>query len=256
MRGTRLSLLVASLLGASALSGCTVYPLPLTDTELSAAADLNAGQVVTGQEPISGPVTLYEAMARALSVIEAKRNEFDVVAVYLPNRWERGFFGPEGDDFDLHDYIKAIAAVRAIPTQVINDDSALSYRCRCTREQRDAGRAEADAWWLAPVGVAEPARDELVIKLALALGSSGVDPYAVIHAQRTATMRHLQDLTRLKLTLTTVPGGHPNTLGTDPELLVLEHRLFTVEAQLRWLDYVEATLATRPAHTVPTGGTP
>lgn len=131
-----------------------------------------------------------------------------------------------------------------------DDEGKIAYRLT------DAGRAEADAWWLAPVGVAEPARDELVIKLALALGSSGVDPYAVIHAQRTATMRHLQDLTRLKLTLTTVPGGHPNTLGTDPELLVLEHRLFTVEAQLRWLDYVEATLATRPAHTVPTGGTP
>jgi hypothetical protein len=77
-------------------------------------------------------VLLAEAMARALSMIEAKRNDFDVVAVYLPNRWERGFFGPEGDDFDLHDYIKAIAAVRAIPTQVINDDSALSYRCRCS----------------------------------------------------------------------------------------------------------------------------
>jgi|CXWK01.1.fsa_nt_gi outer membrane protein TolC len=83
MRGTRLSLLVASLLGASALSGCTVYPLPLTDTELSAAADLNAGQVVTGQEPISGPVTLYEAMARALKYNLDHRVEEAEAAVRL-----------------------------------------------------------------------------------------------------------------------------------------------------------------------------
>ena len=43
-----------------------------------------------------------------------------------------------------------------------DDEGKIAYRLT------DAGRAEADAWWLAPVGVAEPARDELVIKLALA----------------------------------------------------------------------------------------
>ena len=77
-------------------------------------------------------VLLAEELARALAVIEGKRNQFDVVAIYLPNRWERGFFGPDGDDFNLHDYIKAVAAVRGIPTQVINDDSALAYFCRCS----------------------------------------------------------------------------------------------------------------------------
>ena len=53
-----------------------------------------------------------------------------MVAIYLPNRWARGFFGPEGDEFDLHDYIKAVAAVRGIPTQVLN--GALAYPCRCS----------------------------------------------------------------------------------------------------------------------------
>lgn len=127
-----------------------------------------------------------------------------------------------------------------------DDEGKIAYRLT------DAGRTEADAWWLAPVGVSEPARDELVIKLALAIAGPGVDPYAVIHTQRTATMRHLQELTRLKLTLTSPPAAPPNTLGTDPELLVLEHQLFTVEAQLRWLDHVEATLATYPTGTTPT----
>ncbi len=77
-------------------------------------------------------VLLAQEFTRALSAVEGRRNEFDVVAVYLPNRWERGFFGPEGDEFDLHDYIKAVAAVRGIPTQVLNDDSALAYPCRCS----------------------------------------------------------------------------------------------------------------------------
>jgi hypothetical protein len=77
-------------------------------------------------------VLLAEELARALAVIETKRNQFDVIAIYLPNRWGHGFFGPEGDDFDLHDYVKAIAAVRGLPTQVINEDSALEYFCRCS----------------------------------------------------------------------------------------------------------------------------
>lgn len=77
-------------------------------------------------------VLLANELARALSVVESQRNQFDLVAIYLPNRWERGFFGPDGDDFDLHDYVKAVAAVRGIPTQVINDDSALAYFCRCS----------------------------------------------------------------------------------------------------------------------------
>jgi hypothetical protein len=77
-------------------------------------------------------VLLAGELVRALTILEAKRNQFDVVAIYLPNRWERGFFGPDGDDFDLHDYVKAVAAVRGIPTQVINEDSALEYFCRCS----------------------------------------------------------------------------------------------------------------------------
>ena len=132
-----------------------------------------------------------------------------------------------------------------------DDEGRIAYRLT------EAGRAAAGDWWTTPVERTEAARDELVIKLALALSSPGIDPYAVIHTQRTSTMRHLRELTRLKLTLTAPPGGLPNTPATDPELLVLEHRLFVVEAQLRWLDHVEATLATLPnAATLPTSPAP
>ena len=42
-------------------------------------------------------------------------------------------------------------------------------------------------------------RDELAIKLALALTTPGVDVRQVVQAQRTATLRTLQELTRLKV---------------------------------------------------------
>jgi hypothetical protein len=79
----------------------------------------------------SPDVTLAQGILRALNAISAHRHEFDVVAIYLPNRWQAGFFGPGENGFDLHDYIKAIMASRGIPTQIIRDN-ALTYHCRCS----------------------------------------------------------------------------------------------------------------------------
>lgn len=77
-------------------------------------------------------VHLAEGLSRALSSIAAYRSEFDVVAVYLPDRWSSGFYGPEESDFDLHDYLKAVMAGRGIPTQIIRESSAITYFCRCS----------------------------------------------------------------------------------------------------------------------------
>ena len=63
-----------------------------------------------------------------------------------------------------------------------------------------AGSAEAAAWWLRPVERGAPARDELAIKLALAVTAHGVDVHRVVQTQRTETMRALHDYTRLKVT--------------------------------------------------------
>jgi len=77
-------------------------------------------------------VFLAEAVARALRDLGAQRHNFDVVAIYLPNRWSSGFYGEEESDFDLHDYLKAVTATRGIPTQIIREDSAMRYHCRCS----------------------------------------------------------------------------------------------------------------------------
>lgn len=76
-------------------------------------------------------ITLADGISRALNAVCAHSHEFDVVAIYLPNRWQSGFFGPGQNGFDLHDYIKAIMASRGIATQIITDN-ALSYHCRCS----------------------------------------------------------------------------------------------------------------------------
>lgn len=75
---------------------------------------------------------LAEALQYALRALTHQRGSFDVVYILLDKAWESGFFGGEKDDFNLHDYIKAIAAFEGIPTQFLNEDRSLAYRCRAS----------------------------------------------------------------------------------------------------------------------------
>jgi outer membrane protein TolC len=53
-------------IAAVSLVGCTVTPSALTEPQMSHLVGLHAEQVTANQEPISGRLTLYDAMARAL----------------------------------------------------------------------------------------------------------------------------------------------------------------------------------------------
>lgn len=99
----------------------------------------------------------------------------------------------------------------------------------------NAGRAELATWFATPVTPAEHPRDELAIKVALALHTPGVDVRAVLQAQRTATLRKLRELTRLKT--------KADDAGDDAWLLVLDLMIFRAEAEARWLDHSESRLA-------------
>ncbi len=112
-----------------------------------------------------------------------------------------------------------------------DEDGRIAYRLT------DAGQATVSRWWLTPVDRAEHPRDELTIKLALAVTVPGVDVPAVVQSQRTQTLRSLQDLTRLKLRAT-----ESDDLAW---LLVLDNLVFAAEAEVRWLDHVEARLLRR-----------
>jgi len=105
---------------------------------------------------------------------------------------------------------------------------------RITRE----GRQEAHDWFATPVPRTNPPRDELAIKLALAVSVHGIDVREVVRTQRTATMKAIQAYTLLKPRAPSV---------ADPEelawLLVLDSLVFQAEAEIRWLDHCEARLA-------------
>ncbi|GGK50875.1 transcriptional regulator [Planomonospora parontospora subsp. parontospora] len=98
----------------------------------------------------------------------------------------------------------------------------------------EAGRAEMERWLSTPVARSDRPRDELVVKLAMAV-AAGADPRPVIRAQRTATMRALQELTRA------MAGAEG-----PAQRLVLDSMIFQAEAEQRWLDHCEAVLAASP----------
>jgi len=103
-------------------------------------------------------------------------------------------------------------------------------------EVTTAGRDEVATWFTTPVGRSTPPRDELAIKLALAVTVPGVDVGTVIQQQRSATMTALQDYTRLKRDRV---DATPGDLAWG---LVLDSLIFSAEAEVRWLDHCEARL--------------
>lgn len=108
----------------------------------------------------------------------------------------------------------------------------------------DAGAAEARSWLEGPVVRGAAARDELAVKLALAVTLPGVDPEAIIHAQRVATIRSLQELTRSK-----AAGGDPDSPEEFAWQLVVDALIFQAEAEVRWLEHSEARIRRQRART-------
>lgn len=122
----------------------------------------------------------------------------------------------------------------------------------------EEGRTELRTWFETPVDRSSPPRDELAIKLAMAVGAPGVDIRAVIQSQRHHTVKAMQDYTRLKAqALIDVPANRDEVAW----LLVLEQLIFQAEAEARWLDHCESRLvrlaeaaATEPETTTTTPG--
>jgi DNA-binding PadR family transcriptional regulator len=101
----------------------------------------------------------------------------------------------------------------------------------------EAGRAEVQGWFATPVERSNPPRNELAIKLALAVTLPGVDVAAIIQAQRAASMRALQDYTKSRR------DTAANQRAADTAwLLVLDSLIFQTEAEIRWLDLCEARM--------------
>ncbi|MEU8202820.1 PadR family transcriptional regulator [Streptosporangium sp. NPDC049046] len=99
----------------------------------------------------------------------------------------------------------------------------------------EAGLAEMGRWFSTPVAQSDRPRDELVIKLALAVTAT-TDVRPIIQAQRTATMRTLQAFVQARRVSVENPA----------QRLVLDSMIFQAEAEQRWLDHCEAVLTASP----------
>ncbi|MBD3402015.1 PadR family transcriptional regulator [candidate division GN15 bacterium] len=96
-----------------------------------------------------------------------------------------------------------------------------------------AGRAALRAWYDTPVATGE-ARDELAIKVLLAIAGKRADAGRIIDNQRLATMQKLQQFTRVK-----------KDTGADSDLawvLLLDLLTARLEAEINWLDRCEQRL--------------
>ncbi|HZB31147.1 MAG TPA: PadR family transcriptional regulator [Streptosporangiaceae bacterium] len=106
---------------------------------------------------------------------------------------------------------------------------------------RPEGADEMRTWFATPVERTDRPRDELAIKLAMAVTTPGVDAREVIKTQRAATLRTLRDLGRLREEAAGDGQGEDAACATAWRL-VLDSMIFQAEAEIRWLDHCEASL--------------
>jgi DNA-binding PadR family transcriptional regulator len=100
-----------------------------------------------------------------------------------------------------------------------------------------SGRDEAARWLGEPVIRIQPERDELAIKLALAITLPGIDPMPILAAQRSLSGAALDAL------LAESPEATSFGLADG---FVRESRIELARAELRWLDHCERILGELP----------
>lgn len=111
-----------------------------------------------------------------------------------------------------------------------------------------AGRAALDGWYATPIVSSPPPRDELAIKVLMAVAVPGIDTDVVIQRQRTASVEQLQQLTRRK--------RDADPTRDLPLLLHLDALIMKTEADVRWLDACESRLRQHVAPSPPSGADP
>ena len=113
----------------------------------------------------------------------------------------------------------------------------------------DAGRHALTDWLATPPDASRPPRDELLIKILVALHVPGVDLDDVIQVHR----RHLLEL--MQRYTTVKADADPSDVALA---LVVDAELFRIEASVRWLDGAQVRLREYGAPTagpVPDGAT-
>jgi hypothetical protein len=110
----------------------TVFGIHMRGASGACHAELDARLEAEFQASSKPHILLADRIVRAIQALDARRDQFDVLFIYIPTRWEAGYYGGPSEDFDLHDHIKATAATRRLPVQLVREDSALSYPDRAS----------------------------------------------------------------------------------------------------------------------------
>jgi DNA-binding PadR family transcriptional regulator len=95
------------------------------------------------------------------------------------------------------------------------------------------GAAELDGWLRTPPDLSSPPRDELVIKVLVALGLPGVDVHEVVQLHRRYLVELMQQWTRLK---------EDESRFDLHFALVVDAELFRLDSLIRWLDSADGRL--------------
>lgn len=145
-------------------------------------------------------------------------------------RAQVGFRRADGARVDGHGQVYSTLERLERDGLVVSDDGGDVETYRLTSE----GRSQLERWYDDPVLVDPPPREELAIKLLLAVGAPQVDAAALIQRQRSALVGVLQRYTRQKELL--------DEEVELPTVLLHDALILNVEAQLRWLELCEARL--------------
>jgi DNA-binding PadR family transcriptional regulator len=119
---------------------------------------------------------------------------------------------------------------------VASDDSEMD-RLQKGFRITDTGRGELEDWLRTPLDTAVPPRDELVIKVLVALAVPGVDVPELLQVHRHRLVELMQRYTRLK----------EDALEDVGEALVVDAEIFRLDALIRWLDSADARVRRLPA---------
>jgi DNA-binding PadR family transcriptional regulator len=122
--------------------------------------------------------------------------------------------------------------------RLVKTDDGKSARSQKCYRITSAGQRELREWLHTPPELVPPPRDELVIKVLVAMQIPGVDVHEILQTHRRYVIEVMQRYTRVKA-----------TAGEDDVALALvaDAELFRLEAIVRWLDAADVRLKQLPS---------
>ncbi len=121
---------------------------------------------------------------------------------------------------------------------LVETDDGESERSQKRFRMTPEGGRELDDWLRNPRDLMSPPRDELVIKVLVALSVPGVDVHEILQVQRRQVVELMQRYTHVKA----------EAAEDDYALaLVVDAELFRLEGVVRWLDAADVRLKRLPA---------